>query len=355
MKLNDNLPEIDCVVIGVNASSTLARCLRSIRACSYPQDKINITYVDGGSVDDSISIAESITGVRTIALTPEYPSPGLGRNAGWKAGSSPLVQFLDSDTVLDSNWLREAVGEFSHDVAAVSGYRQEMYPNHSVYNWIGSLEWNGKPGDAGSFGGDVLVRRQALVETGGYDEVLVGGEDPELSRRICSAGWRLRQLDKNMTYHDLAIYRFSQYWKRAYRSGYGFAAVVDRTSDTDSVFWQKEFQRIVVRGGGFVGLTAVAMLILFLCPATPHYYFAVAMIQSVALFLLLYPRIFRVRYFMEDKQLNRSQARVYAWHCSMVVLPDIFGVVRYYLGKLCRRPLRNKKSKLATAAAQHRL
>lgn len=355
MKMNDYIPDIDCVVIGVNASATLAKCLSSISECSYPQNKLHIIYVDGGSVDDSISIAESIPGVSVIGLSPDFPSPGGGRNAGWQAGGSPFVQFLDSDTILDENWLTVAIGEFSADVAAVFGYRLEMYPDHSVYNWIGSLEWNGKPGDAGSFGGDVLVRRQALVETGGYDEVLVGGEDPELSRRICSEGWRLMQLDKNMTYHDLAIYRFSQYWKRAYRSGYGFAAVVDRTPDTDSAFWQKEFQRIVVRGGGSVGLTAVAMLILFLCPATPHYYFVVAMIQSLALLLLLYPRIFRVRYFMEDKQLNRSQARVYAWHCSMVVLPDIFGVVRYYFGKLCRRPLRNKKSKLATAAAQHRL
>ncbi len=353
--MNHNLPEVDCVVIGVNASSTLARCLLSIRECNYPQDKINIFYVDGGSVDDSISIAESIQGVRIVSLTPEYPTPGLGRNAGWKAGSSTFVQFLDSDTVLDAKWLREAITEFPSDVAAVSGYRQEMHPDHSVYNWIGSLEWNGKPGDAGSFGGDVLVRRPVLMETGGYDEVLVGGEDPELSRRIRSAGWRLRQLEINMTYHDLAIFRFSQYWKRAYRSGYGFAAVVDRFSDTDSLFWQKEFKRIVMRGGGFVGLSATVLIILLFCPSTLNYFVVAALLQAAALFLLLYPRIFRVRYFMEDKQLSRNQARVYAWHCSIVVLPDIFGVGRYYLGKLCKRPLRNKRSKLATASGQDKL
>lgn len=348
----EQLPEIDCVVIGVNAQATLHRCLMSIIECDYPQDLLHVIYVDGGSFDNSVKIAEALPNIKTIKLNPEHPTPGLGRNAGWLAGDAPLVQFLDSDTMVDKNWFRNAVTEITPDVAAVNGNRIEMHPEQSVYNWLAALEWNGEPGDAQSFGGDVLVRREVLQETRGYDEEFVGGEDPELSLRIRLAGWRIRQLDVNMTRHDLAMTRVSQYWKRAYRSGYAFAAVRDRHSDKDISFWRSEFRRIVVRGGGFLSLSVLALLVAMVIPLTTYKLSLALALQALALLLLLYPRLFRVQNFMQDKRLNRSQARVYAWHCSLVVLPDILGVARFYLGKLLNRPLRNRRRKLATSTLQ---
>jgi len=355
MNLSEPLREIDCVVIGVNAEATLHRCLTSILECDYPEDAINIVYVDGGSFDNSIGIAESLPGIQTVRLNPDHPSPGLGRNAGWKAGSAPLVQFLDSDTVLDKNWFRTAVKEFLPDIGAVAGNRNEMDPEQSVYNWIGSLEWNGGPGDAESFGGDVMIRRRVLEASDGYDEELVGGEDPELSLRIRSAGWRIKQLDSDMTRHDLAMTRFSQYWKRAYRSGYAFAAVIDRSSERNISFWRTEYKRIIIRGGGFLGFSFLSALVLLALSTTLQTLLLSVSLFAAALFLLLYPRLCRVHYFMEDKKLERQQARVYAWHCSLVVLPDILGVIRFYLGKFCNRPLRNRRKKLATSTLQTQL
>ena len=345
-------PHIDCVVIGVNAAATLKRCLISIKSSHYPQDHLRIFYADGGSSDKSIAIAKSIPGVEAIALTPEYPTPGSGRNAGWRAGKAPFVQFLDSDTILAPNWLINGVQAFKSDVAAVMGYRTEMHPEQSVFNWIGSLEWNGRPGEAESFGGDVLIRRQVLVETSGYDEELVGGEDPELSRRIRLLGWKILQLDLRMTNHDLAMTKIRQYWKRTYRSGYAFAAVIDRFAGDTSPFWNKEFRRIKVRGGGFIGLS---MLSIVSCAFIPLKLWALSIPLGffiLALVLLFFPRIFRVNYFKEDKGIAYEQAKTYAWHCSLAVLPDICGVSRYYLGKLCNRPLRNKRNKLATATME---
>jgi cellulose synthase/poly-beta-1,6-N-acetylglucosamine synthase-like glycosyltransferase len=344
------LPAVDCVVIGVNASATLGRCLESIRATDYPRDLLTVFYVDGGSSDRSLEIAGALPGVRVIALHPEYPTPGLGRNRGWQAGKAPFVQFLDSDTILDPAWLQRAVAAMADDVAAVMGYRREMHTEVSVFNWIGSLEWNGRPGEAESFGGDVLVRRAVLVATGGYDEELVGGEDPELSRRICLSGWRILQLDLAMTSHDLAMTTVGQYWRRAYRSGYAFAAVIDRFAGNSTSFWQKEFRRIIVRGGGFIGCSMLALLLAMLAPEWSMAAVSAPVSLLVGILLLLFPRLFRIGYFQDDKKITSEQARIYAWHCSLVVVPDIFGVLRYYIGKLLDRPLRNKRNKLATAA-----
>lgn len=343
----DNLPRVDCVVIGVNAAGTVQACLESIWQSHYPRELLTVTYVDGGSRDESLSLAGSVAGVKVIGLNLVHPTPGLGRNTGWKFGSAPLVLFLDADTLLDADWLLTGVKALEPEVAAVMGYRRERYPERSVFNWIGNLEWNGKPGDAECFGGDVLIRRLVLEETGGYDEELVGGEDPELSRRVRLRGWRIVQLDATMTFHDLAMTRVAQYWRRAYRSGYGFAAVADRYSHTSSSFWRKELRRIVVRGGGSLGCFFLSLVLLFFNPFSLYMQSAAAGLFLIGILLLFFPRLFRVKYFKKDKNISYPQAKTYAWHCSLVVIPDILGVARYYWGKLLHCPLRNRVNRIA--------
>ena len=343
------LPAIDCVIIGVNAAATLCPCIESIKTAGYPTDLLRIIYVDGGSTDQSAAIARSMDGVEVIELDLDHPTPGLGRNAGWQHGNAELVQFLDSDTEVDPGWFDCGVRAFKEDIAAVQGYRTEKYPHKNVYHWITSLEWNGRPGEAESFGGDVLIRRSALEDTGGYDPVLVGGEDPELSRQIRLIGWKILQLDVPMTRHDIDMTSGLQYWKRAYRSGYAFAAVTDRFKNQPGDFWKTEYRRILVRGGGAFALTLAGLFLIAaaglekLSPTWPG-----PVLMTAALILLFFPRLFRVSAFMRDMQLPVSQAKVYAWHCSLVILPDFFGVLRFYVGKLLHRPLRNRSRKLAT-------
>ncbi|MEE9904513.1 MAG: glycosyltransferase [Chlorobium sp.] len=343
------IPSADCVIIGVNSEKTLERCIRSILEGSCPTDRIRIIYADGGSTDSSVAIARQFPGVTALELNPEHPTPGLGRNAGWKAGSAPFVQFLDSDTIMDPGWLAlalKAMGE-NPELGAVRGYRREMHPERSFYNWLGDLEWNDRPGLCQSFGGDVLIRRQALEQTGGYDETLVGGEDPELGWRISRAGWKILMLDALMTSHDLAMLKASQYLRRAYRSGYGFAAVQSRIAPTGDSFWKAEQRRITTKGGGFMAGAAGALLIP-LVQHNPRGAILSMLSLAGALFLLFKPRITKVGQFMREQQLNRADAKKYAWHCSIVVLPQLFGIIRFHAGRLLGKPLRNKRAALKT-------
>jgi glycosyltransferase involved in cell wall biosynthesis len=345
---NQNLPDIDCILIGVNSARTIGRCIESIRAGSYPAERLHICYADGGSTDDSTAIAGRYPGVEVIALNPDYPTPGLGRNAGWKNGSSPFVQFLDSDTIVDPQWFSQAIVSMNDPaLGAVNGMRRELHPEHSVYNWIGDLEWNGPVGQSDCFGGDVLIRRTALEKTGGYDETLVGGEDPELSRRIIRAGWRIERIDAVMTRHDLAMSTLKQYLRRAYRSGYGFAAVRAREARIGSDFWQYDFRKIIAKGGGFIVAETLAMLTLLTGLSGLH--IAASMLFLAAGIPLLFsPRLFRVSKFMQENRLSRKEAETYAMHCSVVVLPQLMGVIRFYFGYLFNRPLKNRRSALKT-------
>ncbi len=342
------LPDIDCVIIGVNCEKTLARCIRSILFGSYPIQKTHIIYADGGSTDHSITLAKQFDQVTVIELNPEYPTPGLGRNAGWKAGHSPYVQFLDSDTILDPDWLTTAITTMNNPVVgAVKGYRREQHPERSFFNWIGNIEWNTSPGECESFGGDVLIPRTALEATGGYDEELVGGEDPELSMRIRQQTWKIYMLDALMTTHDLAMFKTSQYLRRSFRSGYGFAAVQSRASKTGSNFWKADLRRIMLKAGGFLIFSVTSLLLLTL--QQKYLAFAFSTLSFMAgCSMLLSPRLFKIEKFISENNLNRTDAKKYAWHCSLVVIPQFAGIIRFYTGKFFNKPLRNKRSNLKT-------
>lgn len=328
--------KIDVVIIGLNSAKTLGECIESALASRLPEGHtLRVIYVDSGSTDASLQVAAKYPGVLSLVLETEHPSPGAARNLGWTAGDGEFVQFLDSDTVMDPDWIVRALAGMVDGVGAVRGWRKEREPERSCYNWIADQEWNSGAGECDTFGGDALIRREVLERTGGYDEELVGGEDPELSERVRRMGWKVMQLDVPMTVHDLAMTKASQYWKRAYRTGYGYAAVLDRHSQ--SGFWRHEAARICIRGGLGTALVAVAL------PLAMLIHPVLACLALLGLFLVFYPRVLRWKRIGGEKGMRDGDAKRYAMHCSLVVVPEFFGMVRFAWGKLLSRPLRNSR------------
>jgi len=239
-----SLPElVSVVVIGRNEGARLERCLASVEAMERNGFAIEMIYVDSGSTDLSLAIARRL-GAATIALQAARPTAAMGRNAGWKSARGSIVLFLDGDTILDSRFVLDSLGEFGDPaVAVIWGHRREIRPEDSIYNRVLDLDWVYAPGDTQFCGGDALFRRDVLETTGGFDETLIAGEEPELCRRIVGLGFRILHVDRPMTGHDLAITRFSQYWKRAMRAGHAFAEVSERFRDTNNPFWLEDARR----------------------------------------------------------------------------------------------------------------
>ena len=93
----------------------------------------------------------------------------------------------------------------------------------TVYNRLIDEEWDTPVGEALSCGGDALIRVTAIAEVGGYNGGLIAGEEPEMCVRLRAAGWKVWRLDEEMTLHDAALERFSQWWIRNKRAGHAFA------------------------------------------------------------------------------------------------------------------------------------
>ncbi|HEX7157764.1 MAG TPA: glycosyltransferase family A protein [Edaphobacter sp.] len=236
----NKLPLISVVVIGRNEGERLRRCLESVAAMAHPNFDTEVIYADSGSVDGSVSLAEAMD-AKVIPLHPERPSAALGRNAGWRAASGSIVLFLDGDTILHPNFVADSLCEFADpEIAVVWGHRRELYPERSIYIRTLDLDWIYLPGPTLYCGGDALFRRNVLEETGGFDETLIAGEEPDLCRRIAALGFSILHVDHPMTGHDLGITRWPQYWKRSTRAGHAFAEVSERFQSTEHAFWSDE-------------------------------------------------------------------------------------------------------------------
>jgi cellulose synthase/poly-beta-1,6-N-acetylglucosamine synthase-like glycosyltransferase len=251
---------IAVVVIGRNEGERLRACLTSVLTMNYPRELLDVIYVDSSSTDGSVAMAQGM-GVRTVLL--DGPTTAArGRNAGWTQTSAPVVLFLDGDTILAADFVSRNLGQFADPtIAGVCGNRREMRTGDSIYNALIDLDWNMAPGFIRYFGGDTLVRRDALVRVNGYNPSLIAGEEPDMCRRMRGLGYRILHVDEAMTLHDIAMYRFGQYWKRSVRTGYAYAQVSSIYAKTADPLWLDSSRANVVRAASWIGGPLVAIVL----------------------------------------------------------------------------------------------
>jgi len=328
--MQTTLTEIGVVIIGVNVDRYLAQCIRSVQAADWPRELLKIVYVDGGSRDASVRVAREFEGVEVIELNDRHPTPGRGRNAGWKTLATPLIQFMDADTVLHPDWFQRAYAALDDSNTAVCGHRREKYPAKNVYHRFTEMEWHYETGPCRYFGGEVLVRQSVLAATGGFDENLVAGEDPELSYRIRQSGWQILRIDAPMSTHDINMTAFRQYLKRAYRSGYAYAEIALRFIRKPEKLWLKESIRILVKA-----LLPICLVIAGILSGHPWW--------GILLGLLILGRpLFNLGRLKRGSRQPWRYVLLYTGHTALVVYPQFWGMVRYFWGRATGRPLRNK-------------
>jgi GT2 family glycosyltransferase len=255
------------VVIGRNEGERLARCLASVVSPAT-----RVVYVDSGSTDGSVALARRM-GVEVIELDMREPyTAARARNAGWRRAQelvpeAAFVQFVDGDCEMLPNWLDIAHRHLhTHPgVAAVAGRLRERHPERSVYNLLCDMEWNTPVGETRAVGGIAMMRISALAAVGGFRDDLIAGEEPELCVRLRTAGWRLWCLPIDMAWHDAAMTRFSQWWRRTVRSGFAFAQGAHLHGRPPERHWVRES-----RSAWFWGLVLPAGILLLAMVVGPH-------------------------------------------------------------------------------------
>lgn len=198
------MKRIDIVTVTHNSAAVIGAVLASL-----PQG-LRAIVVDNASGDESTAIAR-----RAGAQVIEYPdNSGFGAacNLGAKAGSAPLVLFLNPDCIVRA-------GALDAMVAAAARYPHAAAFNPRLVDAAGRISLKRKtllaPGEAFPddpagdcelpflSGAALLVRRKAFEEIGGFDaNIFLYYEDDDLCRRLRERGWKLMHVHDAVVMHD---------------------------------------------------------------------------------------------------------------------------------------------------------
>lgn len=323
---------VGVVVIGRNEGERLERCLRSL----VDQGAGPIVYVDSGSVDGSVEFSRSL-GVIVVNLDTSIPfTMARGRNAGFDELSRRYptlrwVQFVDGDCEVRSDWIAKGreVLRGRPEVAAVCGRRRERYPEASIYNRLADMEWNAPVGEVEECGGDVLFRSPVFLEVGGFNPKMIAGEEPELCVRVRGAGYKILRVDAEMTLHDAAITRFSQWWTRAVRGGHSYAEGMALHGRGFSRHNVRRTLSALAYGLALPGVWSGALLF-----AAGGIGFGPA--SAVLLFVpAAFLRAAYGAYRQRRKQGDVAQlAALYAAFCMLGKVPESIGILTYWSNRL---------------------
>ena len=219
------MKKLGIVIIGRNEGDKLKVCLN--RCKTYTE---KIVYVDSGSTDDSVDFAKSL-GIDIIELDLSVPfSAGRARNSGYfhlqeNYTELEYTQFIDGDCELENNWLVQGISFLDKEThyAIVAGRVRERFPDASIYNRLCDLEWDTPTGEVEECGGIFMIRNSAFQEIKGFNPSVIAGEEPDLCYRLTKAKWKIYRLSDPMVLHDAQLAKFSQWKRRAIRSGHAYA------------------------------------------------------------------------------------------------------------------------------------
>jgi GT2 family glycosyltransferase len=302
----------------------------------------SVIYVDSGSSDGSVTLARSY-GVEVVELDLSTPfCAARARNEGCArllSSNPPLkfIQFIDGDCEIIGEWLHIAADALQNNarIAIVAGFLHERFPERSIYNRLGNLEWNfANPGEVESVGGIFMVRKEAFEDAGGFDASVPAGEEPELCSRLRKIGWQIQRLANDMAWHDLAMSRFSQWWTRMIRYGYG-------SSDVGLRFNLPNFNRNNLRTRIWSCWLAVTLASPALVALAPLNNRASDVKWLIFLFICLWPaQLARISLRTWQKGTKPSLAIAYGFFIMLSYFPQMIGQGLYWIDRLKKRSFR---------------
>jgi mycofactocin glycosyltransferase len=126
-------------------------------------------------------------------------SASRARNAGAAVAGNDWILFLDSDVIAPRDLLDqffaatigERVGAMTGDIAGIPDTRTLAARYGTARNFLGQRSHVMNPYRPRASSANLLVRRAAFEQIGGYTEGIWAGEDTDFTWRLQDAGWTL--------------------------------------------------------------------------------------------------------------------------------------------------------------------
>jgi glycosyltransferase involved in cell wall biosynthesis len=228
------------VTIGIcvrNGQRMLRNTVNSILYQDYPQERVQIIFVDDGSVDKTPEIIKSylpVFGDRAKSLKTSWMGLGHARNLIVKEADGEYLLFVDADQILTSTYVKRQVEFLNQNpqVGITAGVFKTV-PRNIILNlevapYIVNQKNYGKPrsllwkNDKLIGTGGTTFRTQAIRQVTGFNENIKGaGEDTDLIVRMKSVGWQLQPNKAELYELHGGLSKPKDLWNKYFWYGYG--------------------------------------------------------------------------------------------------------------------------------------
>lgn len=196
-------PMVSVVVPMLNESSFIGECLAGFAEQDYPSNRFEVLIVDGGSIDGSRELVETLAAkyswIRIVENRARKAAAAFNR--GVAAARGEVVCLFSAHGIPDVRYLSASVAALYETGAVGVGGRYLHVGLDPASNAIGAAMVSpfgmASPHRFASSRGDVdtishpAYWRDALIECGEFDETLERNSDYELNHRLRRRGGRL--------------------------------------------------------------------------------------------------------------------------------------------------------------------
>lgn len=223
--MNSPSPLISIVIPTLREGPFLERTLKNFDDLQIPHE---IIITDGGSTDETLSVARNYTDKLTVWGESRRQTFGEAKNAGAALATGTFLVFIDADVVIPSpqQFFEEILKVFENNKKLVAT-TVPLRPYAENHSWVDAffsapLNWfyiisNNIFHSGNSSGEFQMVRAEAFKKIGGFGEHLAAGEDNELFRQLASSGrtlsyWKLCVRHSLRRPHKLGWFRTYFIW-----------------------------------------------------------------------------------------------------------------------------------------------
>jgi len=234
-----DLPYVSVVILNYNGAKFAESCLRSVLATDY--SNIEVIVVDNASTDGSCEfIRDLFSNMSRVKLIRNQRNLGYagGSNIGFKHASGDVIAFLNVDTEVDKEWLRELVKALSSEkVGAVQSKLIKLQDRRTIdsagwsFDRLGYAHWryispdgmsSNRPHELFYAEGVAMAIKKSVLS-----EVLIDGEpfdsdfflyyeDTDLSWRIRLRGHEIMLVPTSIVYHQRSFALSEQQYHMTY-------------------------------------------------------------------------------------------------------------------------------------------
>lgn len=189
-------PLVSAVITTRNRAGMLPRALSSVRSQSY--ENMEIVVVDDGSTDITPKVLDDFKyGKGFVHLRNEISKGACrARNMGIEAASGTFIAGLDDDDEWHPDRIMLLMKDYTDDFACITSDVRLVYPKRTV-RWskekvitFNELLYSNRVGN------QVLVRKERLLEIGGFDENLEAAQDYDVWLRLSESYGPIKNVTK---------------------------------------------------------------------------------------------------------------------------------------------------------------